>query len=81
MDFGALYDEKKELFSIGYDIEADELQDVHYDLLASEARQTSFIAIAKGDIPQKHWFKLARSLTLVGDSDACYPGVEPCLSI
>ncbi|NLI60079.1 MAG: glycosyl transferase [Clostridiales bacterium] len=68
MDFGALYDEKKELFSIGYDIEADELQDVHYDLLASEARQTSFIAIAKGDIPQKHWFKLARSLTLVGDS-------------
>lgn len=68
MDFGALYDEKRELFSIGYDIEADELQDVYYDLLASEARQTSFVAIAKGDVPQKHWFKLARSLTLVGDS-------------
>ena len=68
MDFSILYDEKKELFSIGYDIEAEKLQDVYYDLLASEARQTSFIAIAKGDIPQKHWFKLARSLTLVGDS-------------
>ncbi|MFY9176826.1 MAG: glucoamylase family protein [Caldicoprobacterales bacterium] len=68
MDFSVLYDEKKELFSIGYDIEAEKLQDVYYDLLASEARQTSFIAIAKGDIPQKHWFKLARSLTLVGDS-------------
>lgn len=68
MDFGALYDKKKELFSIGYDIEAGELQDVYYDLLASEARQTSFVAIAKGDVPQKHWFKLARSLTMVGDS-------------
>lgn len=68
MDFTVLYNEKRELFSIGYDIEADELQDVYYDLLASEARQTSFVAIAKGDIPQKHWFKLSRSLTLVGDS-------------
>jgi cyclic beta-1,2-glucan synthetase len=68
MDFSTLYHEKRELFSIGYDIEAEELQDVYYDLLASEARQTSFVAIAKGDIPQKHWFKLARSLTLIGDS-------------
>ena len=60
MDFSVLYDERKELFSIGYDIEAEKLQDVYYDLLASEARQTSFVAIAKGDVPQKHWFKLAR---------------------
>ncbi|NLJ41243.1 MAG: glycosyl transferase, partial [Clostridiales bacterium] len=68
MDFAPLYDNKKELFSIGYDVSADKLDDVYYDLLASEARQASFVAIAKGDIPQKHWFKLARSLTLVGDS-------------
>ncbi|HOB21105.1 MAG TPA: glucoamylase family protein, partial [Candidatus Atribacteria bacterium] len=39
----------------------------YYDLLASEARQASFIAIAKGDVPQKHWFKLGRSLTLAGN--------------
>ncbi|HZJ82927.1 MAG TPA: glucoamylase family protein, partial [Clostridia bacterium] len=67
MDFIPLYNDKKELFSIGYDVEANKLQDAYYDLLASEARQTSFIAIAKGDVPQKHWFKLARSLTLIGD--------------
>lgn len=66
-DFSLLYDEKRELFSIGYDKEEEKLSNSYYDLLASEARQTSFIAIAKGDIPQKHWFRLGRSLTLVGD--------------
>ena len=48
-------------------VEEGQLSKVYYDLLASEARQTSFIAIAKGDIPQKHWFKLGRALSLVGD--------------
>lgn len=67
MDFKALYDENMELFSIGYDVESGELSKSYYDLLASEARQTSFIAIAKGDVPQKHWFKLGRPLTLIGD--------------
>ena len=67
MDFKVLYDDKKELFSIGYDVESGELSKSYYDLLASEARQTSFIAIAKGDVPQKHWFKLGRPLTLIGD--------------
>ncbi|MGI6705295.1 MAG: GH36-type glycosyl hydrolase domain-containing protein [Clostridia bacterium] len=66
-DFALLYDEKRELFSIGYDKEEERLSNSYYDLLASEARQTSFVAIAKGDIPQKHWFRLGRSLTLVGD--------------
>ena len=70
MDFKLLYDEKKDLFAIGYNAEDGELSKVYYDLLASEARQASFIAIAKGDIPQKHWFKLGRSLSLVGDRRA-----------
>lgn len=70
MNFKVLYDEKMELFSIGYDVEAGELSKSYYDLLASEARQTSFIAIAKGDVPQKHWFKLGRPLTLIEDSRA-----------
>ena len=48
MDFGALYDKKKELFSIGYDIEAGGLQDVYYDLLASEARQNQLCSHCKG---------------------------------
>jgi cyclic beta-1,2-glucan synthetase len=65
MDFKLLYDEKRELFSIGYNVEEGQLTKSYYDLLASEARQASFIAIAKGDIPQKHWFQLGRPLALV----------------
>ncbi|MHB1651280.1 MAG: GH36-type glycosyl hydrolase domain-containing protein [Desulfitobacteriaceae bacterium] len=65
MDFRPLYDEQRQLFSIGYRIHDGALDKSYYDLLASEARQASFIAIAKGDIPQSHWFRLGRSLTQV----------------
>ncbi len=67
-DFSQLYDAEKGLFSIGYDIRGGTLSDSYYDLLASEARQTSFIAIAKGDVPEKHWFRLSRPLTIAGES-------------
>lgn len=67
MDFKELYDSEKELFSIGFDARAGALSETHYDLMASEARQTSFIAIAKGDVPGKHWFRLARPLAVAGD--------------
>jgi cyclic beta-1,2-glucan synthetase len=65
-DFRMLYDKKRGLFSIGYDIEKDALNNSYYDLLASEARGASLIAIAKGDIDQKHWFKLGRAMTVMG---------------
>ncbi len=65
-DFKMLYDEDRALFSIGYDVENDSLGKSYYDLLASESRQASFMAIAKGDVPKKHWFKLGRSMTLMG---------------
>ena len=68
MDFAVLYDEEKDLFSIGFDERQNRLSDTHYDLLASEARQTGFIAIAKGDVPGRHWFRLARPLTVAGDN-------------
>lgn len=68
MNFRVLYDEKKDLFSIGYNVEEGKLTNSYYDLLASEARQTSFIAIAKGEVPQRHWFKLGRPLTMVDGS-------------
>jgi hypothetical protein len=68
MDFTVLYDKGKGLFSIGFDIRQNKLSDTHYDLLASEARQTGFIAIAKGDVPGKHWFRLSRPLTVAGDN-------------
>ncbi|GAA0181782.1 glucoamylase family protein [Clostridium sediminicola] len=67
-DFRILYDEKRQLFSIGYDIEKDSIGKSYYDLLASEARQASFIAIAKGDVDQKHWFKLGRAMAVMGRS-------------
>jgi len=63
--FKPLFDSKRQLFSIGYNVEEDKLTKSYYDLLASEARQTSFIAIAKGEINQKHWQRLGRSLTMV----------------
>ncbi len=62
-DFTVLYDYKKQLFSIGFDIEQNKLTNSYYDLLASEARQASLVAIAKKDIPIKHWNILSRTLT------------------
>ena len=63
MDFTLLFDEKRKLFAIGFDERANRLDPSSYDLLASEARLASFIAIAKGDAPTEHWFRLGRSLT------------------
>ena len=65
MDFKPLYHNQKKLFSIGYNLSEQRLDNSYYDLLASEARQSSLIAIAKGDVPQEHWFKLARPLTRI----------------
>ena len=65
-NFKLLFDEKRQLFSIGYNVEDEKLTKSYYDLLASEARQASFIAIAKREIDKKHWFKLGRMLTSEG---------------
>ena len=63
MDFKFLYDNTRGLFSIGYNVEEDSLGNSYYDLLASEARAASFIAIAKNDVANSHWFKLSRAMT------------------
>jgi cyclic beta-1,2-glucan synthetase len=66
MDFTFLYDRERRIFSIGYRLADAEgparLDASYYDLLASEARLASFVAIAKGDVPQEHWFRLGRAL-------------------
>ncbi len=62
-NFSLLYDSSSRLFSIGFDVSTNKLTDSYYDLLASEARQASFIAIAKKDVPAKHWACLNRTLT------------------
>ncbi|WP_412058957.1 GH36-type glycosyl hydrolase domain-containing protein [Bartonella sp. DGB2] len=66
MRFDFLENKKRRLLSIGYRVEADELDESCYDLLASEARLASFFAVAKGDVKATHWFRLGRLLILVG---------------
>ncbi len=63
MNFSFLYDRGRHLFSIGYNVRASRLDGSYYDLLASEARLASFVAIAKGDVPQENWFRLGRPMT------------------
>jgi len=70
MDFRLLYDEQRRLFHIGYNATANAMDDHHYDLLASEARLTSFVAIAKGDVPEEHWLHLGRPLGRVDGTNA-----------
>ncbi len=65
MDFSFLLDRRRKLLSIGYDVEAGKLQAACYDLLASEARLATFVAVAKGDIPQESWFLMSRSHAVV----------------
>jgi cyclic beta-1,2-glucan glucanotransferase len=64
MDFGFLYDRKKKLLRVGYDVDARQPAKSFYDLLGSEARIATFIAIAKGDIRQEAWFHLGRARAL-----------------
>ena len=63
MDFRFLIDAQRKLFSIGFQQATHSLDDSFYDLLASEARLASFIAIAKNEAPVEHWFQLGRTLT------------------
>ncbi|MCK9216413.1 MAG: glycosyl transferase [Firmicutes bacterium] len=70
MEFNHLYDSKRNLFSIGFDVEKERITNSYYDLLASEARIASYWAIVKGHVPLKHWYKLGRSLTKIDGSRA-----------
>ncbi|MBI5836097.1 MAG: hypothetical protein HZB25_02520 [Candidatus Eisenbacteria bacterium] len=75
MDWKFLYDRARGVFSIGYRLADAEgpgrLDASYYDLLASEARLASFIAVARGEVPQEHWFRLSRALV----------GVEGCTTL
>ena len=66
MEFKFLYDAVRGVFAVGYNVTNRQRDDSYYDLLASEARLTSFLTIARGEIPEKHWFRLGRPLTRVG---------------
>ena len=70
MQFGFLFDPARKIFSIGYRVADGTLDGSGYDLLASEARLGSFMAIAKDDVPVAHWFHLSRPMTPVGVGSA-----------
>lgn len=65
-DFQFLFNEKRMLFHIGYHVSSHMLDDGCYDLMASESELTSLLAIAMGEVPLKHWYRLGRPLTIVG---------------
>ncbi|MBL9190934.1 MAG: hypothetical protein JNJ82_01170, partial [Opitutaceae bacterium] len=65
MDFGFLFDPQRKLFSIGYNKTEHRRDPSYYDLLASESRLGSYVAIALGQVPQDHWFSLGRLLVAV----------------
>jgi cellobiose phosphorylase len=66
MDYDFLYDRSQRLLSIGYDMDEQKKDNGYYDLLASEARLTTFVAIAQGKLPQESWFALGRQVTNSG---------------
>ncbi|MCF8499998.1 MAG: glycosyl transferase [Rhodospirillum sp.] len=70
MDFAFLLDPERKLLSIGYSLADNGLDRNCYDLLASEARLASLFAIAKGDVATRHWFRLGRNATPVGNGSA-----------
>ncbi len=64
MNFAPLFDSRRKLLSVGYDVTAQQLNKSCYDLLASEARTAFFIAVSKGEILQESWFRLSRQHTV-----------------
>ncbi len=70
MDFVSLYDEKRNLFRIGVDVENDRPSASHYDLLASESRILSFTAMMLHQIPVKHWARLGRMAVPLSGGEA-----------
>ncbi len=63
MDFRFLYDTRRDLLAIGYNVSDRRMDQSFYDLLASEARVASFVAVSQGQLPREHWFSLGRMMT------------------
>lgn len=72
MEFSFLYNKKRNLFTVGFTVDRRRKDSGHYDLLASEARLTSFIAIAQEEIPKENWFSLGRLIAKSGTETLLY---------
>lgn len=62
MDFNAFFDPQNSQIRLGYEVEEGRMAPYHYGLIATEARIISVVAIGKGDVPEKHWFRVYRTL-------------------
>jgi hypothetical protein len=62
-DFSFLIHPARRILSIGFDVRKQRIHESCYDMLASEARIATFLAIARGDIGQQSWFRLGRDFT------------------
>ena len=65
MDFRFLFHPQRKLLAVGFNVNDRRRDESHYDLLASEARLTSFLAVSHGQLPLEHWFALGRMVTVV----------------
>ena len=86
MSFAPLYDRSHRLFSIGFDLEKNALTNSCYDLMASEARTAGFYAVARGDVPRRHWRALSRAMVesdhrrgMVSWTGSMFEYLMPCL--
>jgi len=70
IDYDFLFDKSRRLLAIGYNADDSKRDENCYDLLASEARLCSYVAIAQGRLKQEHWFALGRMLTTAGGEQA-----------
>ena len=80
IDLRFLYDEERRIFAIGYQVGERRLDNSFYDLLASEARLTSLLAIARGDVPLEHGGRSGARLARPMDGFPSSPGPAPCLN-
>ncbi len=79
-DYEFLYDPARRLLAIGFDVSERRRDASFYDLLASESRLCSYVAIAQGQLKQEHWFALGGCSPLRTDSRCCSPGADRCSS-
>lgn len=80
MDFSIFYSVRRGLMHIGIDLEKGTASPGLYDLMASEARLTSYTAIAKGDVPRRHWRRLSRAMRSSGGYRGMASWTARCLS-
>ena len=80
MEYDFLFDKGRHLLAIGYNVGEGRLDGSYYDLLASEARFPTFVAIAQGQLPQESWFALGRLLTTAGGESLLLSSNTSCRS-